>query len=292
MNENYKKKIEMIKFLRRFFELKNCTEVFTPIIRTTCSPSMRRVTTQYGNYLRNCQESYLRLLMEYYGDVYEVGSSFRPETCEDATHGIEFTLLEAQMKDKSIQYMMNLLKDIVLTFKPDAIFETISIYEVIKENTGLDIKQVGIHPLIEYLKNMYPTLQYNQNFEIINFYINKQIEPKSKGKYVFFKDYPACTLSIANHINDTAELVNRFEFFINGIEVSNSYEYTQDIDEYIARNQIVDMLTPEEKCIAERMRLGLIPKNASVIGIGVERLCMTIYELDDISTFLHENSIF
>lgn len=292
MNDEYVKKIEMIKYLRRYFESKGCIEVFTPIIRATCSPSMGRVKTQYGNYLRNCQESYLRLLMGYYGDVFEIGSSFRPEEQEDETHGIEFTLLEAQMQGKFLQQMMNMLREIVLEFNPDAKFEVISIYEMIKQRLGLDIKATGISAVVECLRSMYPNYLYKQDFEIINRYIHDEIEPLSGGKYVFFTEYPTCTLSIAKHPQGESEIVNRFEFFINGIEVSNSYEYIEDIDEYILRNQIVEMYTPEEKCLVERMKLKMIPTQASVIGIGVERLCMTLYGAKDISPFLHENNIF
>ena len=282
----------MIKYLRRFFETKKCIEVFTPIIRVTCSPSMGRVKTQYGTYLRNCQESYLRLFMGYYGDVFEIGSSFRPEEQEDKTHGIEFTLLEAQMQSKTLKQMMELLEEIVKEFIPDAEFEVISIYEAIKQKLGIDIKAVGIAPVVEQLNCIYPDFVYNQDFEIVNHFIHDEIEPLSKNKFVFFTEYPTCTLSIANNTQGESEIVNRFEFFINGIEVSNSYEYTEDVDEYISRNQIVEMYTPEESCIAERIKSGLIPAQASVIGIGVERLCMTLYGAKDISPFLHENNIF
>lgn len=267
MNEYYKKKIEVIKFLRQFFESKNCTEVFTPITRRTCSPSMKRVTTQYDNYLRNCQESYLRLMTEYYGDVFEIGPSFRPEEREDNTHGIEFVLLEAQLKNKSIDYMMELLKNIVLEYNPEAKFEIVSIYESIKTISGIDIKETGISPFIEYLKEQYPLLNFSQEFEIVNYFINKQLEPSSKERYVFFTEYPACTLSIANYRNDTNEIVNRFEFFINGIEVSNSYEYVQDINEYIYRNKIVDMYTinPIEVINAAKEHGVIIEVNKSVM---------------------------
>lgn len=292
MNELFKKKIELIKELKLFFYNIGSTEVFTPIMRKTCSNSMKRIETEYGTYLRNCQEMQLRLMMEYYGDVFEIGSSFRPEECEDDFHGREFTLLEAHFSSKKLEYLMEILKEIINVKIPNIKFCEVSIYETIKSNTGIDLVTDGIDKLIAYLKKLYPVYKYSQSFQLINFYIHNEIEPLSLGKCVFFTQYPACTLSLARYETGTDEIVRRYECFIDGIEISNGYEYSVDVDEFVHRNKIVDMYTPEEQYMEKKLRSGVLPMDVSVIGIGIERLCMVCNNVKNIQILLHENEVF
>jgi len=292
VNTAYKQKIETMKKLRSFFDSKGATEVFTPIMRKTSSETIQRVKTEFGTYLRNCQELNLRLMMEYYGDVFEIGSSFRLESCEDTTHGREFTLLEAQFAGKGLSYLMGLLKEFISNQRSDLIFKEMSVAEIIKSQTGIDIKTDGEAALVSYLSNRYSTLGYTKNFQYINHYIHEEVEPISIGQCVFFTEYPECTLSLARYDDFSKEIIRRFEFFINGIEVSNGYENSIDIDEFVRRNKKVDMFTIEEEYLERKMREGCIPTDTSIIGIGVERLCMTIYDIPDVRPLLHENVVF
>jgi len=292
MNLAYKQKIDTIKSLRSFFADKGATEVFTPIMRNTSSVTIQRVKTEFGTYLRNCQELNLRLMMEYYGDVFEIGSSFRLENCEDTTHGREFTLLEAQFAGKDLSYLMSLLKEYILNQRSDLTFEEVSVAKTIKTKTGIDITSDGDAGLVSYLSNRYPTSGFTKNFLFINHYIPQEIEPISIGRCVFFTEYPECTLSLARCDTSSKEIIKRFEFFINGIEVSNAYENSLDIDEFVMRNKKVDMFTVEEEYLERKLREGCIPTDTCLIGIGVERLCMTLHDIPDIRFLLHENPVF
>lgn len=292
MNELFKKKIELIKELKSFFSEIGATEVFTPIMRKTCSDSIKRVETKYGTYLRNCQEMQLRLMMEYYGDVFEIGSSFRPEEHEDDTHGREFTLLEAHFSSKKLEFLIEILKKIIHSQKSDINFCEVSVYETIKNLTGIDLVTEGIYKLVEYLEKIYPTYEYSQAFQLINHYIHNEIEPLSRGRCVFFTQYPSCTLSLARYESGTNEIIRRYECFIDGIEISNGYEYSKDVDEFVYRNKIVNMYTPEEQYMEMKLRSGKLPIDVSVIGIGIERLCMAFNNTKNIQVLLHENEVF
>lgn len=292
MNMAYKLKIEMIKSLRTFFSEKGATEVFTPIVRKTSCEPIRRVQTEYGTFLRNCQELQLRLMMEYYGDVFEIGSSFRKEESEDAIHGREFTLCEAQFVGKEMDFLINLLIEFISSFREDFCFEEISVANEIQRLTGINIAKDGELVLVNCLKSRYPNFKYEQNFHLINYFIQQEIEPLSLGKCIFFTEYPACTLSLARYADTSKEIIRRFEFFVNGIEVSNGYENSIDIDEFVERNKKVEMYTNEEKYLEERLRDGSIPTDTAIIGIGVERLCMIVYNISDIKTLLYENQVF
>lgn len=292
MNIAYKQKIEMIKALRAFLSKKGATEVFTPIIRKTSCDPIRRVQTEYGTFLRNCQELQLRLMMEYYGDVFEIGPSFRREEHEDTLHGREFTLCEAQFSKKKVEYLQCILKEFIGIFRKDLQFEEISVAKEIYRLTGINIVADGELKLINCLKERYPNFGFEQNFHLVNHFIHQEIEPLSLDKCVFFTEYPSCTLSLARYADSSNEVVRRFEFFINGIEVSNGYENSVSVDEFVERNKKVEMYTDEEKYLEKRLRDGSIPTDTAIIGIGVERLCMTLYNIPDIQILLHENTAF
>lgn len=292
MNTMYIKKIELIKELRKYFEDLGAIEVFTPVSRKTCADIISRVPAGEGRFLRNCQESYMRLFTPVYGNVFEIGPSFRPEESEDTTHGIEFMLLEAQFMHKDLSFLMTLLKGFIEMKRKDFHCEKISVYQIIKERTGIDLINEGEEKLIEFLQNKYPKFFYKQNYELVNLYISNEIEPLSKNRCIFFYEYPACTLSLARYCEKTKEIVQRFELFINGIEVSNGYVYSDNIEEYIYRNKKVNLFTTEEEYLAEQFKSGVISMDACVVGIGIERLCMVLNDLKDIRVILRENEVF
>jgi len=292
MNLVYTQKIEMIKALRSFFVEKGATEVFTPVTRKTTSMSIQRVETEFRTFLRNCQELQLRLMMAYYGDVFEIGPCFRREAIEDATHGREFTLLEAQFSNKDLSFLIGSLKEYISSQHSGFIFEEVSVVGEILQKTGIDVVEEGEEKLVRFLQNLYPSMSFTQNYQYINYFIQQEIEPMSKGRCVFFTEYPSCTLSLARYTDTSKEVINRFELFIDGIEVSNGYENSIDVDEFVERNKRVGMFTEEEQYLEERLRDGSIPTRTAIIGIGVERLCMTIYNIPNIQLLLHENSVF
>lgn len=291
MNRDYIKKIETIKKLRSFFDTEGAVEVFTPVLRKTSCAPISRIQTENGLYLRNCQEMQLRLMTGYYDNVFEIGPSFRKEE-EDSTHGVEFTLCEAIFKGKKLEYLKNLIKKLFDEFGKGYTCDEISVSNEIKRITGIDIIASGEQVLVEYLKNRYPGYIFQQNFHLVNHFIHEEIEPLSRNKCVFFVDYPSCTLSLARYSDCSKEIVNRFEFFVDGLEISNGYEIAPSIEEFITRNAKVDMFTPEEQYLATCLSVGSIPLDAAIIGIGIERLCMSVFDIHDIRLLLHENNVF
>lgn len=288
----YLEKISIVKKLRSFFESLGATEVFTPISRKTCADIISRVPAGKDRYLRNCQESYLRLFTPIYGDVFEIGPSFRPESSIDQTHGIEFMLLEAQFLHKDLDFLIGILESFVTQQRDDFICEKVSISNIIKKNLSVDISSDGEEKLIEVLKLKYPKFQYQQPYELVNHYIANEIEPLSIDKCVFFYEYPVCTLSLARTIEKSKNIIQRFEFFVNGVEVSNGYVYVDKVEEYIQRNKNVNLYTIEEEYLSKKFSDGEIDMDACVIGIGIERLCMALNSCDDIRVFLQENDVF
>ena len=80
--------------------------------------------------------------------------------------------------------------------------------------------------------------------------------------------------------NDDPPVAERFELYVNGIEIANGYHELLDADELASRNSIVNQLRlrdgnhllPEESRLLDAMRSG-IPACAGV-ALGIDRLVM------------------
>ena len=243
--------------------------------------------------MRNCMEIQLRCMLAYYENVFEIGPCFRKEDkTKEKTNGREFILMELQVREQRLEFLMDLLEKFILRYRNDLKFEVISVSEVIAQEFGIRLSVDGEEALVRKLVERYPEFKFEQNFEIILHFIQCEIEPMSKGKCVFFVDYPVSTLSVARHSTESEEIIRRFELFIDGLEISNGYENENDMDVFIERSKKTCTYTSEEKYLVEQINKGIVPINTAVIGVGVERLCMIIHDIDNISQLLYENDVY
>lgn len=160
MREVFRRRSEIVRYIRRFFEAKGFLEVETPILQPTTGGAEARPFKTYHNaldhefYLRISLELYLkRLLVGGYEKVFEIGRNFRNEGI-DHNHNPEFTMLEAYWAYADYQDMAGLVEELlsglvlhlfgshevpyqgrVLNFKPP--FRRISFVEALKEKAGL-----------------------------------------------------------------------------------------------------------------------------------------------------------
>jgi lysyl-tRNA synthetase class 2 len=125
---------------------------------------------------------------------------------------------------------------------------------------------------------------------LVNKFIEAEIEPSSKNKIVIFKDYPICTISSARKIQNTKSLINRFELFINGSEIMHAYEDENDLEDFINRSKKVDLYNYEEKIIINNIKDGILPSNSAGLGIGIERLCMAVYNVNNINEYFFSSN--
>ena len=59
----------------------------------------------------------------------------------------------------------------------------------------------------------------------------------------------------------------------------HAYEDENDINCLIRRSKKVDLYNYEEKIIVNEIKKGNLPSNTVGLGIGIERLCMSVYNV-------------
>lgn len=280
----YQNKIQVIHNLKEFLEDRGFQEVLTPILRKDKGTLIRRVTLNDNRALRESHELQLRCLLTLYPCVYEIGSCFRNEDPKKAdTNADEFLLMELFSSKHSLANLEELIKQFILQYRPDTDFLKVSVAEQIRKDFGIDLSCETQDKLYEVLKQKYPQESFDSNYQYVKHYIESELEPLSKGKVVFFTEYPECTCSYANILQGS--IISRFELFADNKEIANAFDDECSVHRFIDRNKFLPIFPDEEAIIAQYLNDGRLPANSSGLGIGIERLCMFLFSSEKIGDF-------
>jgi len=305
VKETFYKRTKLINTIRYFLNERGALEVDTPVLQSIPGGAAARPFITHHNaldvpfYLRIANELYLkRLIVGGFDWVYEFSRNFRNEGM-DRTHNPEFTVLEWYTAYKDYFWMMETteqlferiavalhgstdvpLGDATLNFK--APFKRISIYDAIKEHTGIDVSAMDEEQLREVCKQLHIHVEENMGKGKL---IDEIFSEKAEEHYVqptFIIDYPVEMSPLTKKHRSKAGLVERFELLINGKEIANAYSELNDpIDQ---RERFEEQARLMERGDEEAMYIdhdflraleyGMPP--TSGIGIGVDRLCMLL----------------
>lgn len=283
-------KMCIAKELKTFLEIQGFWEVSTPVFRKDIGKAIRRIRVEGGMALRDSHELQLRYLLSEKNAVFEIGSCFREEA-EDKkqTNAKEFLLMELFTIEHDLKALMELIKKFIAKYKGNVVFKEISIAERIKVDLGIDLFSDPQDVLYEKLKKEYLCKEW-KDYQYVEQYIRDSIEPLSKNEIVFFTEYPECTCSYANILR--GNVISRFELFADGIELANGFDDECNSERFLRRNAEFPLFSTEEKWIAECLEKGILPSKSSGVGIGIDRLCMFLYDIKDINKFSFPTNIF
>src|SRR5690554_6414442 len=178
VKETFKKVSKIRTSIRAFLNERGALEVDTPVLQSIPGGAAARPFVTHHNaldiplYLRVANELYLkRLIVGGFDWVYEFSRNFRNEGM-DRTHNPEFTILEFYVAYKDYHWMMDttekLLEKVALDTNGSskvqvgkevidftAPYQRISIYDAIKEHTGIDVSQMNEVELREVCKQLH-----------------------------------------------------------------------------------------------------------------------------------------
>lgn len=305
VKETFVKRTKLVNTIREFLNERGALEVDTPVLQSIPGGAAARPFITHHNaldvpfYLRIANELYLkRLIVGGFDWVYEFSRNFRNEGM-DRTHNPEFTILEWYTAYKDYYWMMETTEQLfekvslalhgttdvqigetMVSFK--APFKRISIFDAIKENTGIDISEKDEAGLRDVCKQLNIDVAPNIGKGKL---IDEIFGATSEHKYVqptFIIDYPVEMSPLTKKHRSKAGLVERFELMINGKEIANAYSELNDpIDQ---RERFEEQVKLMERGDDEAMFIdndflraleyGMPP--TSGIGIGIDRLCMML----------------
>jgi lysyl-tRNA synthetase class 2 len=305
VKETFVKRTKMINSIREFLNSHGALEVETPVLQAIPGGAAARPFITHHNaldvpfYLRIANELYLkRLIVGGFDWVYEFARDFRNEGM-DRTHNPEFTILEFYTAYKDYFWMMETTEQLLekaaidvngttdvtvgdktLSFK--APFKRVSIYDAIKEHTGIDISQMTEDQLRDVCKKLHidsdPKFGKGKLIDTI-------FGEKCEMHYVqptFIIDYPIEMSPLTKKHRDKAGVVERFELIANGKEIANAYtELNDPVDQ---RERFEDQVKLMERGDDEAMFIDYdflraleygMPPTAG-IGFGIDRIVMLL----------------
>lgn len=307
INPNVKKtfveRTKIINTIRTFLNDGGALEVDTPVLQTIPGGAIARPFLTHHNaldiplYLRIANELYLkRLIVGGFDWVYEFSRNFRNEGM-DRTHNPEFTILEFYVAYRDYFWMMNTTEKLLEKIATDlhgkteltvgdklinfaAPFKRITIFDAIKENTGIDVSKLDEAGLRDVCKQLHIPIDETMGKAKL---IDTIFGEKCEGNYIqptFITDYPVEMSPLTKKHRTEEGLVERFELMINGKEIANAYSELNDpIDQ---RERFEEQAALMERGDDEAMFIDYdflraleygMPPTAG-IGIGIDRLCM------------------
>ena len=303
VKKTFELRTQMMNSIRSFLNEHGALEVDTPVLQSIPGGASARPFMTHHNalniplYLRIANELYLkRLIVGGFDWVYEFSRNFRNEGM-DRTHNPEFTILEFYVAYRDYFWMMNTTEKMLEAVAIDlhgtpevnvdgkiisfaAPYKRISIYDAIKEHTGVDVSSMQEEELRLVCNKL--NVQADKTMGKGKL-IDQLFGNKCEMHYThptFIIDYPVEMSPLTKKHRSVSGLVERFELIVNGKEIANAYSELNDpLDQ---RSRFEDQVKLMERGDDEAMFIdhdflraleyGMPP--TAGIGIGIDRLCM------------------
>ena len=304
-----------ISAMRRYLDEHGFIEVETPVLQPLYGGATARPFVTHHNtldrdlYLRIAVELYLkRLLVGGYERVYEIGRNFRNEGI-DRSHNPEFTMLEFYQAYADYRDAMRVVEEMVasialavkgttrIVYQGTEIdltppWQRIPLLDAIAEFTGIDVNRFPDKDSLaaEMRANGYeadPKLGWGRLVDDLMKAMFRKGNPALK-QAMFLYDYPLDVSPLTKQHRETPGLVERFQPFVGGLELGNSYTELNDPLDQRARfeDQARQRAQGDEEAqvldedFLEALEIGMPPTGG--VGIGVDRLVMLMADQESI----------
>ena len=290
---------ELLARTRAFFAARDVLEVETPMlsVAATTDPHLASFATQYSGpgschgqpfYLHTSPEFPMkRLLAAGSGCIYQIARVFRDGEA-GRRHNPEFTLLEWYRAGFDHHQLMNevaelasvLLADRVPLAKPEW-----RSYRELFARLGLDPHRVTVAELTACAERcrvpVPPGMPLEDTDPWLDLLLTHCIEPHlGQGRLCFVYDYPASQAALARLRPGDPPVGERFELYLNGIELANGFHELGDAVEqrrrFAAENaarraQGLPVMPIDENLLAA-LETGL--PDCAGVALGFDRLVM------------------
>ena len=294
---------QTIAALRRWLDDRNFVEVETPVLQPLYGGALARPFVTHHNaldrdfYLRIATELYLkRLVVGGIDRVYELGKDFRNEGVSHK-HNPEFTMLEwyeaytdyvktahdletmvAEVAERLLGTTKVERGEVTIDLTPP--WKRVTLRDAIRDSTGIDIAEHATREALAAAMGVDPDPAEGWG-KLVDGLLAKSVEPELIQP-TFVLDYPVELSPFAKAHRSEAGLVERWEAFIGGVEIANSFSELNDPDEQRRRfeQQAAELARGDEEAqpfdesFIEALEHGMPPTGG--VGLGIDRLVMML----------------
>ncbi len=291
---------QILERLRRFFADRNVLEVETPVLSSgaTTDPRLASFRTLYVGpgaaggrrlYLQTSPEFAMkRLLAAGSGSIYQICRAFRDGE-SGRLHNPEFTLLEWYRVEFDYHALMDeaagLVASVLADYRRLAPAERMTYREAFVRYAGIDPHAAEPGALVACARRhgleTPPGLSADDIDGWRDLLLTHVIEPNlGMGRVTLVYDYPASAAALARIRLGDPPLAERFELYLDGIELANGFHELTDADEQRRRFR-------KERAIREATGLPVIPMDERLLAalaqglpecagaaLGIDRLVM------------------
>jgi lysyl-tRNA synthetase, class II len=305
--ERFKKRFEIVRLMRAFFDAHGCMEVETPMLHPIAGGAVARPFVTHHNalnmdlFLRIAPELYLkRLVVGGFDRVYEINRNFRNEGIS-TRHNPEFTSLECYIAYHDYLYMMELTESLfrklahAVCADPkkipygshvldlDDAFVRMTMQEAVQEYaqcSEADLTESNIDKVLKKHMITFDTKQATWGHKLYALF-EKLVEP-NLIRPTFITQFPVEVSPLAKRNPQNPLLTDRFELFIAGMELANAFSELNDPFDQAERfkEQVNARQAGDQEAHAydadyiQALEYALPPTVG--LGIGIDRLVMLL----------------
>ena len=305
VRETFFRRAKIITAVRGYLDSHGYMEVDTPILLPLEIGADARPFKTHHNaldidmYLRIETELYLkRLIVGGFERVYEMGRIFRNEGM-DSSHNPEFTTVEMYQAYVDYRYMMDFIEGMYrhiaeevcgtqqISYQGTVIdlshWERMTMTEAVKKYSGVDFALISSDEEAQKLAaEHHIELEEGKKTkghilaEFFDAYVeDKLIEP------TFIYDYPVEISPLAKRKPEDPTMTERFEYFINGMEMGNAFSELNDpidqrrrMTEQAERKRAMGANAEVDEDFLDALERGMPPTGG--LGFGLDRLVMLL----------------
>jgi lysyl-tRNA synthetase class 2 len=294
---DFELRTRIVAAIRRYLDSHGFLEVETPILQPRYGGAFADPFVTHSNeldadlYLRIASELYLkRLIVGGLERVYELGQDFRNESVS-YKHAPEFTQVEWYEAYADYEDTMRRIEELTETVARETIGTTKVSFRGHDVDLAAPWKRLKlVHSLEERGLWTRDEAELRSRLEergtdtsadkgwaqLVDHALSSFVEPDLIDPTILH-DYPVELSPFARPTDDDSQIVERFEFFVGGMELGNAFTEVNDPDEQAARfaEQAPEVGgEPGDPDYVEALSYGMPPTGG--LGFGVDRLAMVL----------------
>jgi len=307
-----KKRAVLLRQIRAFFYARDVLEVETPALSVAgnTDPTIESFSTEYTGpgkvdqlYLHTSPEFAMkRLLAAGSGAIYQLCKVFRNGEA-GRHHHPEFSMLEWYRPEFDHHQLMD---EVALLIDDVIGAANLPVRKITYQNAF--IEYAGIDPLDTNCQALAQCAAQhglesvvgmdNANVDVwCDLLMDQVVMPKLGLGRVFIYDYPASQAALSRISNKDSRVAERFELFIDGVEIANGFHELTDAKEQRQRFENENKKRQEAGLSMLPIDVNLIAAlqeglpDCAGVALGIDRLLMLLMGLDSISTVITASSI-
>ncbi len=309
VKEVFQKRSVMIRAVRDYFAGHDFLEVETPTLQTIYGGASAKPFVTHINawdmkmYLSISPELFLkRLLVGGLEKVFTICKNFRNEDV-DPSHNPEFTMLEAYEAyvdyNRMMEHMENVYEqacsavngspkvkqkykgeEVLLDFK--APWKRMTVLDAIKHYADLDVSKISLDHLRQLLRDKRIEWEGELTWGLGVSRLFEELVEEKLIQPIHITDHPKETTPLCKIHRKDPRLIERFESFCLGMELSNAYS---ELNDPVLQRQLLEEQAEQLRAGAEEahpldedflnaLEYGMPP--AGGLGIGIDRMALLL----------------